>query len=72
MIPPVRKWPVVFLYPFGRKGGVTVTVKVKTDFRDLENNLKLRKAGEEIEVSRERADKLAGLDLVEIVTEKKG
>ena len=51
---------------------MTVTVKVKTDFRDRENNLKLRKAGEQFEVSRERADKLAGLDLVEIVTEKKG
>jgi hypothetical protein len=61
---------VVFLCPFAKKGGVRVTVKVKTDFRDRENNLKLRKAGDQIEVSRERADKLAGLDLVEIVTEK--
>ena len=47
-----------------------VTVKVKTNFRDRESNLKLRKTGEQFEVSRERADKLAGLDLVEIVTEK--
>ena len=47
-----------------------MTVKVKTDFRDRENNFKLRKTGEQFEVSRERSDKLAGLDLVEIVTEK--
>lgn len=47
-----------------------MTVKVKTNFRDRESNLKLRKTGEQFEVSRERADKLAGLDLVEIVTEK--
>ena len=64
------KWPVVFLYPFVRKGGVAVTVKVKTNFRDRESNLKLRKTGEQFEVSRKRSDKLAGLDLVEIVTEK--
>lgn len=46
-------------------------IKVKTDFRDREHELKLRKTGEQFEASRERAEKLAGLDLVEIVTEKK-
>lgn len=45
-------------------------IKVKTDFRDQENGLKLRKTGEQFEVNQERAEKLARLDLVEIVTEK--
>lgn len=52
------------------KGGVTVIIKAKTDFRDIENDSKLRKTGEQFEVSQERAEKLVRLDLVEIVTEK--
>lgn len=45
-------------------------IKAKTDFRDIENDSKLRKTGEQFEVSQERAEKLVRLDLVEIVTEK--
>lgn len=51
-------------------------VKVLANFRDRENDLKLRKAGEQLEISKDRAAKLAGLGLVEIVSdmqpEKKG
>lgn len=45
-------------------------VKVKTDFLDRENDLKLRKAGEQFEVNGERAVKLANMDLVVILPEK--
>lgn len=39
-------------------------VKTIREFRDRENNLKLRKDGEEFEVSKERAVKLESLGLV--------
>lgn len=43
--------------------------KVLTDFRDHEYDLKLRKAEEQLEISKERATKLLGLGLVEIVSD---
>lgn len=45
-------------------------VKVLQNFRDRENGLKLRKAGEQFEASKERAEKLAGLDFAEIIPDK--
>lgn len=45
-------------------------VKVIEDFRDRTADLKLRKAGETLEVDAERAQKLAGLGLAETVTEE--
>ncbi len=44
-------------------------VKVITDFRDRTADLKLRKAGEILEVDKERAVKLIGLELAEEVKE---
>ena len=44
-----------------------VSVKVKEDFRDRTEDLKLRKKDEVLTVSEERAQKLAGLGLVELV-----
>lgn len=44
-------------------------VKVIADFRDREHNLKLRKEGEVFEVSKERAAKLEGLELVTAIME---
>ena len=48
-----------------------VNVKVKEDFYDRENDLKLVKKDTEMEVLEERAEKLIGLNLVEIVEEEK-
>lgn len=45
---------------------------VQHNFRDKENDLVLRTAGEELEVSRKRAEYLANLQLVKIVKAQKG
>lgn len=45
-------------------------VKVQADFRDREDDLKLRKSGDQFEANEERAVKLASLGLVEILQEK--
>ena len=42
-------------------------VKVTREFRDKEHNLKLRKVGEELEVSKERADELRNLGFVSVI-----
>lgn len=46
-------------------------IRVKENFYDRENDLKLVEKGAEMEVSEERAEKLIGLDLVEMVEEEK-
>ena len=68
-------WPVVFLYQFlencaRAKGGGCVKVMVLKDFRDREDKLKLKKAGSILEVSQERAKKLEGLRIAEIIKEQ--
>ena len=45
---------------------------VQHNFRDKENDLVLRTAGEELEVSRKRAEYLANLQLVKTVVDQKG
>lgn len=45
---------------------------VQHNFRDKENDLVLRTAGEELEVSRKRAKYLANLQLVKTVEDQKG
>ena len=47
-------------------------VIVQHNFRDKENDLVLRTAGEELEVSRKRAEYLANLQLVKNVEDQKG
>ncbi len=47
-------------------------VIVQHNFRDKENDLVLRTAGEELEVSRKRAEYLANLQLVKTVEDQKG
>lgn len=47
-------------------------VVVQHNFRDKENDLVLRTAGEELEVSRKRAEYLANLQLVKTVEDQKG
>ena len=47
-------------------------VIVQHNFRDKENDLVLRAAGEELEVSRKRAEYLANLQLVKTVEDQKG
>ena len=47
-------------------------VIVQHNFRDKENDLVLRTAGEELEVSRKRAEYLADLQLVKTVEDQKG
>lgn len=42
-----------------------VKLKVKRDFYDKTNDLKLKKAGEELSVSPDRAEKLISLGLAE-------
>ena len=46
-------------------------VIVQHNFRDKENDLALRTTGEELEVSRKRAEQLANLQLVKIVKDQK-
>lgn len=45
---------------------------VQHNFRDKENDLVLRTAGEELEASRKRAEYLANLQLVKIIKDQKG
>ena len=45
---------------------------VQHNFRDKEKDLVLRPAGEELEVSRKRAEYLANLQLVKTVEDQKG
>lgn len=45
---------------------------VQHNFRDKENDLVLRTVGEELEVSRKRAEYLANLQLVKTVEDQKG
>ena len=45
---------------------------VQHNFRDKENDLVPRTAGEELEVSRKRAEYLANLQLVKTVEDQKG
>lgn len=52
--------------------GRKVLVIVQHNFRDKENALVLRTAGEELEVSRKRAEHLANLQLVKTVEDQKG
>lgn len=47
-------------------------VIVQHNFRDKENDLVLRTAGEELEVSRKRAKYLVNLQLVKTVEDQKG
>lgn len=47
-------------------------VIVQHNFRDKENDLVLRTTGEELEVSRKRAEYLANLQLVKTVEDQKG
>lgn len=47
-------------------------VIVQHNFRDKENDLVLRTAGEELEVSRKRAEYLANLQLVKNIKDQKG
>lgn len=47
-------------------------VIVQHNFRDKENDLALRTVGEELEVSRKRAEQLANLQLVKLVKDQKG
>ena len=47
-------------------------VIVQHNFRDKENDLVLRTVGEELEVSRKRAEYLVNLQLVKIVKAQKG
>ena len=47
-------------------------VIVQHNFRDKENDLVLSTAGEELEVSRKRAEYLADLQLVKTVEDQKG
>ena len=47
-------------------------VIVQHNFYDKENDLVLRTAGEELEVSRKRAEYLANLQLVKNVEDQKG
>lgn len=47
-------------------------VIVQHNFRDKENDLVLRTVGEELEVSRKRAEYLANLQLVKTVEDQKG
>ena len=47
-------------------------VIVQHNFRDKENDLVLRIVGEELEVSRKRAEYLANLQLVKTVEDQKG
>lgn len=47
-------------------------VIVQHNFRDKENDLVLRTAGEELEVSRKRAEYLANSQLVKTVEDQKG
>lgn len=47
-------------------------VIVQHNFRDKENDLVLRTAGEVLEVSRKRAEYLANLQLVKTVEDQKG
>lgn len=56
----------------GARGGEDLKVMVQHNFRDKENDLVLRTAGEELEVSRKRAEYLANLQLVKIVKAQKG
>ena len=46
---------------------MTVKVKVIKRFYDTTAELKLREAGEELEISKDRADELISLSLVEAV-----
>ena len=55
-----------------RVGFGYVKVIVQHNFRDKENDLVLRTAGEELEVPRKRAEYLANLQLVKIVKAQKG
>ncbi|WP_270432363.1 hypothetical protein [Blautia faecis] len=47
-------------------------VIVQHNFRDKENDLVLRTVGEELEVSRKRAEYLVNLQLVKTVEDQKG
>lgn len=47
-----------------------VKVKVLEDFYDREDDLKLKEKNREMEVSEERAKKLVGLGLVEIIKDE--
>lgn len=42
-------------------------VSVKREFRDREHDLELRKVGEELEVSKERAEELENLGFVSVI-----
>jgi len=48
----------------------SVTVKVVKDFKDKENELKLRKTGDLFSISPDRADYLIELGFVEIISSK--
>lgn len=50
----------------------TVRIRVIHDFKDIENNLKLRSVGETMTVSKERAEYLAHMKVAEIIDSKGG
>lgn len=47
-------------------------IRVIHDFKDIENNLKLRSVGETMTVSKERAEYLAHMKVAEIIDSKGG
>lgn len=57
--------------PFLQEEVKTLKVRAIRDFKDRTADLKLRKTGEILEVTEERAKKLAGLGLVIMEPEKK-
>lgn len=59
-----------FCTPKRRKVSDKMKVKAKADFRDRENDLRLRKSGEQFNVKNDRAEQLSGLGLVEILPDK--
>ena len=70
-------YPSLAVAPAQQKGGTMeakVKVKALRDFFDRENNLNLVKKGTVSEVTKERAEKLVGFKVAEIIhaEEKKG
>ena len=49
-----------------------VRIRVIHDFKDIENNLKLRSVDETMTVSKERAEYLARMKVAEIINSKSG
>ena len=50
----------------------TVRIRVINDFKDIENNLKIRSVGDTMTVSKERAEYLSDMKVAEIIDSKGG